>query len=98
MCFSPGTYCPAETVTNLHGTFVWNSTFAGDNKTVPCPLQINGNDLVTEEYAIRVCNVSLPGTPGIWNWSEPDISRCNFLSSTTRELQNLSTVRMHQYC
>ena len=93
----PEIYCQGEITTNFHGTFIWNTSVANEIKIVPCPLQLHGNETVTEEYAIRLCNMST-AEPGVWNWSQPDTSRCSFLSSTTRELQNLSMVRKTEYC
>ena len=88
--FCAGQHCEANTTSDFKGTFYWNSTFSADLLNVLCPVQSEDNGTHSYEFATRYCNNSLGGAVGVWNWSEPDTSRCQFASAITRELQNLS--------
>ena len=90
MCFTklsitfstiPLAYCPPQTTTFTHESYVWPEISAEENHTIPC--EYGGVQGVENPVVLRRCDAR-----GIWG--DPVISNC--LTFVTSSLQNITRV------
>jgi len=82
-------YCPMEVTNSNRGQYIWPSTIAGMEQTIPCiASSAPGFDASDVGVARRTCDVS-------GHWTNADVSQCRYVSKTTQALEDYLLVRMH---
>jgi hypothetical protein len=81
--------CPPEVTADGKGTFPWQQTAPGSLTYLDCPVGFQGSSSTLVSNATRMCRTSS-------QWSNPDTSRCHYLSDTTRSLAKYAEVRIQR--
>ena len=81
-------YCRPEVTSSNRGQYIWPSTIAGAEQTIPCTagsaLDINRGTVAS---ARRICDDA-------GNWKDADVGQCRYVSKITQTLEDYSLVRM----
>jgi len=85
-------HCLPEVTDSDRGQYVWPSTIAGMEQTIPCIAgAAPGFDASAAAAARRICD-------GTGNWKDADDSHCRYVSKTTQTLEDYLLVCMHLIC